>query len=126
MDVTIRRLVQSDFAQLKVIDRASFPEPWTSNQWKKANSILFCHVLMKDKIIVGYIVTNECGEIIRLAVDPLKRRQGFGTILIGYIGVMVRVEEINLTAQLFFKKNNYRWVSTEGQYYTMRKFINVG
>lgn len=126
MALTIRKMNYRDYAQVGVIDRASFPDSWKRHQWIEARKILSCFVIVRKDIILGYLCCNSEEEIIRMAVDPINRRMGVGTELIAFKGRSVQVEESNLVAQLFFRSVGFKWVKTIGSYYKMERVSYAG
>jgi ribosomal-protein-alanine N-acetyltransferase len=82
----IRSANEGDFARVIEIDRLSFTDPWCYNFFKSSLQDIFL-VLEKEREIVGYLVACVCHElekavIMRIAVHPDHRGEGFGRRLI--------------------------------------------
>ena len=82
----IRSANEGDFARVIEIDRLSFSDPWCYNFFKSSLPDIFL-VLEKEREIVGYLVACVCHDldkavIMRIAVHPDHRGEGFGRKLI--------------------------------------------
>lgn len=116
--VSFRLMMQDDLPEVFTIEAEAFVQPWSEAD--------FCDVLQDpntvalvaecDTLIVGYILTGWKGGWVRVlscAVAADYRRRGIGARMIAplvqarvdgqYKGLLVKVSERNLAAQLFFR-----------------------
>jgi ribosomal-protein-alanine N-acetyltransferase len=84
----IRRLTYADLPQVIAIERRAFPTPWSLAMFvlelSKPSGI--CLVALNDDRVVGYLVCSRYDivwHVMNVAVDPVKRRLGIATALLG-------------------------------------------
>lgn len=124
-EVLVRWLIRRDMPQVLVIERESFNDPWTLEEFlvslRERNTI--GQVAERGEIVVGYVVYRLHRariEILNLAVDPRERRRGVGTQLVGRLvqklstgrrrSLTAKVRERNVAAQLFLRSRGFRAV----------------
>ncbi len=124
-EVLVRWLIRRDMPQVLVIERESFNDPWTLEEFlvslRERNTI--GQVAERGEIVVGYVVYRLHRariEILNLAVDPRERRRGVGTQLVGRLvqklsagrrrSITAKVRERNVAAQLFLRSCGFRAV----------------
>lgn len=123
MNTAIRFYQTVDMRGILDIERDSFENPWGTNEVQKIytasrHSIQVAKNL-SDKV-VGYIVYHinkrDGIDILRIGVHKDYRRQGIGRQLIDVIKgklhddrtyISVKVNELDLKVQLFFRKNGF-------------------
>ncbi len=126
LKVQIRWLVRRDMPQVLEIERASFPIPWTEEDF------LFClrqrncigMVAEHGEQIVGFMIYElhkTSLQILNFAVHPAFRRQKVGSQMVEKLvdklcqqrrrEIRLEVRETNLPAQLFFRSQGFRAVA---------------
>lgn len=85
MDVQIRWLIRRDMEDVLRIERSSFDNPWTDDNFLKCLRQRNCigMVAEQDFEIVGYMIYElhkSKIHILNFAVDPICRRVGVGTM----------------------------------------------
>lgn len=122
--VQIRWLIRRDFPEVLEIERASYGNPWSEED--------FLNHMLRSKNGIGMIAENagrieafivytlHRGRIAiqNLAVRPIVRRQGIGSVLVRRLieklsaqrrrVVEATVREGNVPAQLFLRENGFR------------------
>ena len=81
-------------------------------------------------VVIGYLVSRDVagtGEVLNLATDPARRRQGIARVLLdegleelgsrGATEVFLEVRESNRPAQLLYKDAGFRPVGMRAKYY---------
>jgi ribosomal protein S18 acetylase RimI-like enzyme len=132
-----------DFAELLAIENASYPNPWPRRA--------FIDIISPDCLLrtakragnaspLGYLLysrRNSRFVIVKLAVDPIYRRQGIATELLQELilrlnlkrpRIDIYIAESNLPAQMFLKARGFTAISiltgqdpyTAEDIYTMR------
>jgi len=121
--MTIRWIARSDLPDVLKIEKASFENPWTEQdfiyflrQRKTLGMVIEC-----DNIVIGYMVYKLRKSeyyLKNLAIHPDFRRRGFGAKLIKKLvdklltgnrdNIYLNVVETNLGAQLFFKAVGFK------------------
>jgi ribosomal-protein-alanine N-acetyltransferase len=132
--VALSKMKERDIPGALLVEEASFEFPWTEEDFVKCldPKDLNCHgkvFYYEGKIIAFMIYKLEDFHIdlINLAIDPNYRRCGIGSQMIANLierltwqrwrRLIVEVRETNLTAQLFFRKNKLRAISTLYNHY---------
>lgn len=115
-----RWLIKRDLPAIIDIENASFPYPWTEEEFldvlKQRNSVGF--VFEEKETIIGYVLVQlnkDSCEIINFAVAEDRRKQGIGAkmltdIIVRYANkrsVFAVISDINLGAHLFFSRMNF-------------------
>lgn len=118
--VEIRRLTMFDVDEVLAIERHSFDDPWTLEDFEIS-------LLEKDfygvaaaayERILGYLIVKrhrECSELLNLAVHPRARRCGIGRALVASeqdaaLAIEGLLRERNLAGQLFLRACGFRAV----------------
>ena len=129
----IRRIQESDVADLAALERTVFSDPWTENGIKETLSQDHTLVLgiRKDCRLIGYVIlyyVPDEGEIARIAVESAWRRRGVAGHLLaelekicidtGIRKLMLEVRRNNTAAVSFYKKNGFRKDGVRKGYYT--------
>ncbi len=79
---------EGDLEEVVRIERASFPNPWTHEQFRsgiEGDAPTFGLVVRREDRIAGYAVARAVageGEILNVAVSPGERRRGLGRALV--------------------------------------------
>jgi ribosomal protein S18 acetylase RimI-like enzyme len=115
-----------DFAELLAIENASYPNPWPRRAFVEIVSpdcILRTAKRAGNASPLGYLLysrRNSRFVIVKLAVDPIYRRQGIATELLLELTLRLNlkrpridayVAESNLPAQLFLKAKGFEAIS---------------
>ncbi len=129
----IRRMAERDVDAVMVIERASFPSPWSaetiSNLLKRENACLFTAVDEDDQVL-GYAAiwfAGGDGELGSIAVDATKRSAGLGSELLAAVldeararairSVFLEVREGNWLAQGLYQRRGFEPVGRRRKYY---------
>ena len=134
MDVPfrIRSGVPADAPALAAIERRSFGDPWSEASFREALRAGWSFGLVAEagEAIIGYLIAREAagtGEILNLAVDPPRRREGIAhTLLDAGLAALRRrhVEEVylevrvsNEPAQALYRGAGFQPVGRRRAYY---------
>lgn len=128
----IRPATSADAAALAVLERAAFTDPWSEASLREVltSSVAFGFVAEEVGGILGYVlgrvVTRE-GEVLNLAVDPRRRREGIGARLldvalgrfreVGAAEVFLEVRESNQAALQLYRARSFAVVGRRAEYY---------
>lgn len=132
LSVQIRWLIRRDMAEVLEIERASFDNAWTEEDFlcclRQRNCIGM--VAEHDQRVVGFIIYELHKarlRVLNIAVDPEFRRQAVGTQMIGRLveklsqqrrrEIVLEVRESNLPAQLFYKSLGFLAVCVLRRHY---------
>lgn len=124
-------MLRRDLECVVKIERASFPRPWTHEDFLDALSRrnVIGRVAELGGELVGFMIYELLPgriHVLNLAVSPGARRQNIGSDLLNWIidrlsfsrpQIVLEVRETNLDAQLFFRSSGLIWVQTlEGHF----------
>jgi GNAT superfamily N-acetyltransferase len=138
-----RFMVDKDISEVVAIEAAVFPSaPWNEKVVKKY--LNRGSVVVHNGKVVGYIFFDPNKRIIlRMAVAQSFRKMGFGRALVSdqirklctaprNLPISVEIHERNLSAQLFFRKMEFRYVEmypfspdTDDKIYCFKYFPNL-
>ncbi len=129
----IREMTEDDIPSVMVIERASFPTPWTELMFGcqlKLEGIAINLVILEDEGIIGYAtawVAYDEIHLLSIAVSPGRRERGYGEIMLrevigrgkamGAIKVVLEVRAGNVTAQAFYCERGFRVIGKREGYY---------
>lgn len=133
LNVTIRKAVHTDFAQIVSVELSSFKRPYPPElifSFLCLHSDMF-YVALVGKEIVGYVVGAErrdkCGHVLSIAVKPAWRRRGLGSKLMdallttfrerGLRKALLEVEVSNREAIAFYESLCFKKVALLREYY---------
>ncbi len=94
MSVELRRLEQSDLDTVEVIERASYPTPWSRSMFAaelRKPSAVAIGACLESGELVGYAFVSryvDAWHVMNVAVAPAHRRRGIAT------GLLERVFEV--------------------------------
>lgn len=123
--VHIRWMIRRDMPAVMEIENASFPSPWTEDEFKRTLQDKKCIGMVAEdgEMVAGYMVYELGGHVITLlnfAVHPALRLSGIGTQLIGKLKsklsyqrrgrIVADVSDANLPAHLFFRHLDFEAV----------------
>jgi ribosomal-protein-alanine N-acetyltransferase len=131
--VTYRPMTVADIPQVHLVERRSFPNPWSKNIFLSEltrNDAAIYIVAVVDERIVGYagmwIILDE-GHITNIAVEPAYRRRGIGRGLLGELtryalgrGVVAMTLEVrvsNTGAQALYTELGFEPRGIRREYY---------
>ena len=123
----------SDIPGVQVIERHSFPTPWSMRAFVSEiteNDCAHYFVMRNGRQVVGYVgmwlILDE-GHITNIAVHPSWRRRGIGTRLLKAIAahayrqgarrMTLEVRRSNYKAQALYEKFGYSVVGVRPKYY---------
>lgn len=133
-DFVLRDARRDDVASVVAIERASFPDPWTADAFRRC--ITHAHDIFivaegADGTIAGYAIVRGAagaGELIDIAVAPGHRGRGIGGALLdtmvaraGDIGIptlTLEVRESNAPAIALYQSRGFDVVGARRGYYT--------
>lgn len=121
--MNLRWLKPKDFAVVLEIEKQSFPDPWTKQDFHRVldNKNCICRVAEEGDELIGYMVyeyNSTSYNIVNLAVARHYRRHGVAKFLVSGLmsqmsdsckhRILVSVSDRNLGAQLLFKSLGFR------------------
>lgn len=128
----IRPAVEADLPAIVAIENASFGDPWSLKSFRESMARPFVRLRVVDDAagVAGYSVVwisgEEC-EMANIAVDPARRRAGFGALLLdaaleeaGREGLQVMFLEVrasNRAAQQLYASRGFHEVGRRKGYY---------
>jgi ribosomal-protein-alanine N-acetyltransferase len=86
-DIRIRRLELQHLAAIEVIERRSYPTPWSRSMFagELAKPASICLGAFDGDELVGYMIISryvDAWHVMNVAVDPEHRRRGIATLLL--------------------------------------------
>jgi ribosomal-protein-alanine N-acetyltransferase len=120
---SLRVMVREDLPDVLRIEAASFADPWSQQDFADhlENPDSVALVIERGRSITAYEIFGFRGRWIQLhscVVHPAFRRDGLGSSLVAHLmriaaqsapgGVLVKVPERNVDAQLFFRHCGFR------------------
>lgn len=132
--VQVREMREEDVEQVVIIERASCPTPWSSSAFLgeiTSNNLAHYVVALAEDRVVGYagmwFIFDEA-HITTIAVDPDRRGQGFGHMLLselerralarGMKRMTLEVRPSNPVAQNLYKGHGFEPKGRRRGYYT--------
>lgn len=128
MNIQIRWLIRRDMSAVLNIEYASFPNPWTDDDFISCLKQRHCIGMIAevDFKVVGYMVyelhKNRL-HVLNFAVDPKCRRMGVGRAMVERLvdklsqqrrnEIALVLRESNLSAQQFFRACGFKAVSVD-------------
>jgi ribosomal-protein-alanine N-acetyltransferase len=132
-EITYEPLSFKNLPDVLAIERASFSEPWSERLFvqEMTQPESYFVVFRLDSRMIGYggfwLVLDEA-HITNIAVDPLCRRQGFGTLILQHLCdiavsrhatmATLEVRQNNAVAMNLYKKFGFRPVAIRKGYYS--------
>jgi ribosomal-protein-alanine N-acetyltransferase len=147
---TIRQFQPSDLDDICIIERLSFPHPWTESEFE-----LYCReqqcflVAVMNEKIIGYVIAQvvssldpkkfrfrKRGHLVNIAIHPDFRRKGIGKTLIKTINaylqekgsedVFLEVRASNSIAKIFYLSMDFEEKGRKlGYYFTEDALVMV-
>jgi len=129
----IRKLEPRDCPAITEIEKASFRDPWTREDFALAlaRSDILAYVYAPSREVLAYLilqVEDPNLHIMNLGVHPDHRRQGIALKCLRFAERLARqrgahrldleVQESNLPAQLLYRKAGYRAIRILRNYYS--------
>ena len=131
--IIIEDMKEADLSEVLKIEDRSFSDPWTCNMFKAELSNPFSNIwLARDGggVLIGYIcfwIIEDEAHILDLAVDPLYREKGVGSLLMsasldswdskGIRVAYLEVRESNITARKLYDKFGFKIMMKRPKYY---------
>jgi len=105
----IRRLTYADLPQLIAIERRAFPTPWSMAMFvlELSKPAGVCLAALRGGEMVGYLICSRYDtvwHIMNVAVDPVHRRQGIATAMLG--DLLRRIDAPNARFTLEVRESN--------------------
>lgn len=129
--VRVRPVTEDDVPAVYAIEVASFEFVWSEEDFERCGEHSECMVAEHEEQVVGFMIYDLHADHIRVlnfAVLPEQRRRGVGTQMVAHLfdrlsarrcaWIMLEIRESNLTAQLFFRANGFRFVAALRDFYT--------
>ncbi len=132
-NVIIESMRVADLYEVLKIEQVSFSDPWPYSMFVSELSDPLAHLWVARDIsgvLRGYIcfwLIEDEAHILNLAIDPLYRRKGIGSMLIttsleywkkfGIKGAYLEVRESNKGARRIYDKFGFRVIMCKPQYY---------
>lgn len=128
------------------IDSQYFPFPWSSDQWKTAQSTNNYHLFYHDNLgcfsLFQVSLEDRFAHLLKIVVSKELRRSGIGVELLsvseealrkkGVSSIYLEVEVSNTSAQSLYIKSNYKKIHTKKKFYSngadahiMEKHLNA-
>ncbi len=132
MRVHIRWMIHGDMKKVVKIEKEAFEYPWFEEDFIKCLRQRNCigMVAESQERVVGYMIYELYKtklKVTNFAVDPDFHWRGIGTQMIQKlisklsserrVKICTSVRETNLTAQLFFKKMNFKCTKIDKKFY---------
>ena len=134
MTLELRRLALDDLDAIEVIERASYPTPWSrsmfASELAKPSSLSFGAV-DETGALVGYLVLSryvDAWHVMNVAVAPEKRRQGIASALLRRLldltkddadrGYTLEVRVSNVGAISLYERFGFKPKGVRRGYYT--------
>lgn len=132
MAVAVEPMQLMDLPEILVIERLSFPNPWSKQAFlNELNNEFALYLVARENLAVcGYagmwLIVDE-GHITNLAVHPDYRRRGIGRLLLksliqagkkrGLRRLTLEVRKSNLAAQKLYMEFGFATVGVRPRYY---------
>ena len=129
-------MTMADVPEIAALDKECFKIPWSQSAFQAEMENVFAHYIVakKDGSCIGYCgfwqVYDE-GDITNVAVSPICRRLGIGSMLIKEIikeakenklvCLNLEVRKSNIAAQNLYKKYGFHVVGERKNYYSDNK-----
>jgi ribosomal-protein-alanine N-acetyltransferase len=135
--IQLRRLVLADLAAIEVIERRSYPTPWSRSMFAgelaKPSSICLgaFDADGEEGVLVGYLIVSryvDAWHVMNVAVDPEHRSRGIAAMMIERLfeltaddarrGYTLEVRVSNATAIRLYERLGFRARGVRRGYYT--------
>jgi ribosomal-protein-alanine N-acetyltransferase len=131
-EISYEPLSRKNLPEVLAIESVSFPEPWSRFLFLKEidQPSSYFMVFRLDSEVIGYggfwLVADEA-HITNIAVHPLYRRQGYGSMILQHLldaaiskkatMATLEVRQSNLAALNMYRKFKFRQVAIQKGYY---------
>jgi [ribosomal protein S18]-alanine N-acetyltransferase len=135
--IQLRKLVLADLAAIEVIERRSYPTPWSRSMFAgelaKPSSICLgaFDADGEEGVLVGYLIVSryvDAWHVMNVAVEPEHRSRGIGAMMIERLfeltaddarrGYTLEVRVSNATAIRLYERLGFRARGIRRGYYT--------
>jgi [ribosomal protein S18]-alanine N-acetyltransferase len=135
--IQLRRLILADLAAIEVIERRSYPTPWSRSMFAgelaKPSSICLgaFDADGEEGVLVGYLIVSryvDAWHVMNVAVDPEHRSRGIAAMMIERLfeltaddarrGYTLEVRVSNATAIRLYERLGFRARGIRRGYYT--------
>jgi ribosomal-protein-alanine N-acetyltransferase len=132
-ELRIRRLELAHLDAIEVIERRSYPTPWSRSMFagELAKPASICLGAFDDEQLVGYMIISryvDAWHVMNVAVDPDHRRRGIATMLLDRLfestddgtrrGYTLEVRVSNEGAIKLYEEAGFRARGVRRGYYT--------
>lgn len=133
-DLHLRLCTEQDLDTVYTIEVRSFSVPWSLESFRSALHANGTEIWLltddKDDILgFGCIMTIAGeGEVLNIAVDPARRRHGYGEVLLKKMlhsavenkaeQIFLEVRESNTAARKLYEKNGFQPIGIRKRYYS--------
>jgi ribosomal-protein-alanine N-acetyltransferase len=132
-DLRIRRLELEHLDAIEVIERRSYPTPWSRSMFagELAKPASICLGAFDGEQLVGYMIISryvDAWHVMNVAVDPAHRRRGIATMLLDRLfestddgtrrGYTLEVRVSNEGAIKLYEASGFRARGVRRGYYT--------
>lgn len=127
--VTYRSLQSTDMERIMEIEARAFVDPWSPQAFKLTSSYA-SWVCLLDELLIGYcicLIVEDEASIANIAIEPEHQNQGYGTGLLDYSLVELKmmgarkiyldVRRSNLAAQALYAKFGFKPLGLRKNYY---------
>lgn len=134
--IRLEKMAMEDTSQIALLDKECFSIPWSEEAFKaEMENIFATYIVAKDgdKCIgyCGFWQAYDEGDITNVAVSPLYRRKGIGSMLIeaiikearskNLVSLNLEVRKSNIAAQNLYSKYGFCVVGERKRYYSDNK-----
>ena len=129
--VEIRTMTYSDLKQVIVVEKKSYPHPWTPGIFRDCLRVGYTSwVMTLDKTVIGYgVVMLSPGEahVLNICIDPEYQAKGLGRYLLHHLikqsnrtdvdMILLEVRRSNVNAQRLYISEGFHELGVRKAYY---------
>jgi len=129
--VEIRTMTYSDLKQVIVVEKKSYPHPWTPGIFRDCLRVGYTSwVMTLDKTVIGYgVVMLSPGEahVLNICIDPEYQAKGLGRYLLHHLikqsnrtdvdMILLEVRRSNVNAQRLYLSEGFHELGVRKAYY---------
>jgi len=134
--IKLDKMTMEDTEQIALLDKECFAIPWSEDSFRAEMENIFATYIVakdEDKCIgyCGFWQAYDEGDITNVAVSPLYRRKGIGSMLIeaiikearnkNLVSLNLEVRKSNIAAQKLYGKYGFCVVGERKKYYSDNK-----
>lgn len=132
--IQIREMKEEDLPQVTEIEKKCFSLPWSEKSYRdflqREDTVFLTAEDSRTGRVAGYcgvLLVPDEGDITNVAVDPDRRREGTGTLLVkelvrrsaerGSVILFLEVRKSNLAAVRLYEKEGFAKIGSRKNYY---------